>query len=53
MSALRKTTQYLLPVEKREQPGNYDPYPVHDLGAGKIHDDYASLNPKMGSSPPR
>ncbi|WP_299222350.1 class I mannose-6-phosphate isomerase [uncultured Alistipes sp.] len=43
MSALRKTTQYLLPVEKREQPGNYDPYPVHDLGAGKIHDDYASL----------
>ncbi len=43
MNVLRKTTQYVLPLEKTKQPGNYDPYPVHDLGHDKIHCDYASL----------
>ncbi len=43
MSELRKTTQYLLPVEKREQPEGYDPYPLHDLGEGRIFCDYLSL----------
>lgn len=42
MSQLRKTTQYVLPVEKREQNG-YDPYPVHDLGENRIFCDYESL----------
>ena len=43
MSAIRKTTQYVLPVVKTEQPGNYDPYPVHDLGVDKIFSGYESL----------
>lgn len=47
MSDLRKTTQYLLPVEKEEQKGGYDIYPVHDLGGGKIFSDYLSLAKKM------
>ena len=42
MSATRKTTQYILPVEKQAGEG-YDIYPVHDLGEGKIFSDYASL----------
>lgn len=42
MSDLRKTTQFLLPVEKETVPG-YDIYPTHDLGAGKIHSCYLSL----------
>ena len=47
MSDLRKTTQYLLPVEKEEQKSGYDIYPVHDLGDGKIFSDYLSLAKKM------
>ena len=47
MSDLRKTTQYLLPVEKEEQKSSYDIYPVHDLGDGKIFSDYLSLAKKM------
>ncbi len=43
MTELRKTSQILLPVEKQKTDGTYDPYPVHDLGSGKIHCDYASL----------
>lgn len=46
MSDLRKTTQYLLPVEK-EQVKGYDIYPVHELGDGKIFSDYGSLALKM------
>ena len=47
MSDLRKTTQYLLPIEKEEQKSGYDIYPVHDLGDGKIFSDYLSLAKKM------
>ena len=47
MSDLRKTTQYLLPVEKEEQKSGYDIYPVHDLGDGKIFSNYLSLAKKM------
>lgn len=44
MSLLRKTTQHVLPVCKPERAANqYDIYPTHDLGQGKIHCDYASL----------
>lgn len=43
MSALRKTTQYLLPVEKQEQAEGYDLYPLHDLGEERIFCDYLSL----------
>ena len=43
MSKLRNTTQYLLPVTKEPQPGGYDPYPVHDLGSGKIHCGFDTL----------
>ena len=40
--------QYLLPVEKPGAAGeDYDIYPVHDLGRGKIHCDYASLARKI------
>lgn len=40
--------QYLLPVEKPGTAGeDYDIYPVHDLGRGKIHCDYASLARKI------
>lgn len=42
MSQIRKTTQYILPVEKPES-GGYDIYPVHELGEGKIFADYLSL----------
>lgn len=50
MSGLRKTTQYLLPVEKPATDGNgpeYDIYPVHDLGNDRIFADYDSLAVKM------
>ena len=47
MSDLRKTTQYLLPVEKENTEKGYDIYPVHDLGEGKIFSDYVSLARKM------
>lgn len=43
MSQIRNTTQYLLPIEKKSQPGNYDPYPIHDLGDGKIFEGFDSL----------
>lgn len=43
MSALRKTTQYLLPVEKQEPSEGYDLYPLHDLGEERIFCDYLSL----------
>lgn len=42
MAALRKTTQYLLPVEKPASEG-YDIYPVHDLGTGKIFTGFDTL----------
>ncbi len=44
---LRKTTQHLLPVSKEEIKKEYDIYPTHDLGEGKIASDYASLAKKM------
>lgn len=47
MTELRKTTQYLLPVEKDEDVKGYDIYPVHDLGNGMIFSDYESLARKM------
>ena len=47
MKKKKKTTQYLLPVEKEEQKSGYDIYPVHDLGDGKIFSDYLSLAKKM------
>ena len=47
MSELRKTTQYLIPVEKEETWNGYDIYPVHELGPDKIQSDYLSLAKKM------
>lgn len=46
MSDLRKTTQYLLPLEKEPVKG-YDIYPVFDLGDGRIFSDYVSLAREM------
>ena len=44
MSVLRNTTQYVLPVEKPVSGSNqYDIYPTHDLGSGRIFCDYDSL----------
>lgn len=44
MSEIRKTTQYLIPVEKKAPAaGEYDIYPVHDLGAGSVSSDYREL----------
>ena len=42
MSDFRKTTQYILPIEKEDAKG-YDIYPVFDLGEGKISSDYTAL----------
>ncbi len=50
MNEIRKTTQYILPTEKTVQPGNYDPYPVHYLGEGKIKSDYMSLARRLADS---
>lgn len=47
MTELRKTKQLLLPVEKKQQPGSYDPYPVYDLGHDKIHCDFKSLAERL------
>lgn len=47
MSVLRKTTQYILPVEKEEAGDAYDIYPVFDLGEDRIFSDYVSLAKKM------
>lgn len=46
MSVLRKTTQYILPVEKEEAGDAYDIYPVFDLGEDRIFSDYVSLAKK-------
>ena len=46
MSELRRTTQYLLPVEKEEVAG-YDIYPVHALGDDKIFSGYGQLAEKL------
>lgn len=46
MAEFRKTTQYLLPVEK-EQSSGYDIYPTHDLGENKIFADFDSLAKKI------
>ena len=44
MSEIRKTTQYLIPIEKKAPAaGEYDIYPVHDLGAGSVSSDYREL----------
>ncbi len=45
MSLLRKTTQHILPVKKNsnDTKGQYDIYPTHDIGEGKIHGDYGTL----------
>jgi hypothetical protein len=43
---LRKTTQYLMPAQLHEQPGeaaDYNIYPVCALGANKIFNGYVSL----------
>ncbi len=50
MSTLRKTTQYLLPVTKGEQPAGYDLYPAHDLGENKIFCDYISLAKRLAGN---
>ena len=42
MSGLRKTAQYLLPVEKEESAG-YDIYPTHTLGEDSIFSGYGRL----------
>ena len=49
MNRLRKTTQHILPVSKESHgiKGEYDIYPTHDIGEGKIHSDYASLARSM------
>lgn len=48
MSELRKTTQYILPLEKGETGKGYDIYPVHDLGEGTVFSGYAALAGRMG-----
>jgi len=51
MDKLRQTTQYLLPVAKPElYEGEYDIYPVHDLGPDRIRCDYTSLAFQIASS---
>lgn len=47
---MRETTQHILPVikETTDTKGQYDIYPTHDLGDGKIHSDYASLAGLIG-----
>lgn len=54
MTLLRKTTQFVLPVEKPETGVNqYDIYPAHDLGEEKIFCDYMSLARRIAGSPDR
>lgn len=44
MSEIRKTTQRLIPIEKNVPvKTDYDIYPDHDLGAGKVSSDYTTL----------
>ncbi|MGM9741817.1 MAG: class I mannose-6-phosphate isomerase [Candidatus Cryptobacteroides sp.] len=44
MSEIRKTTQYLMPVDKKDPgAGEYDIYPVHDLGEGTVLSDFTEL----------
>lgn len=50
MSQLRNTKQLLLPVEKQQQPGSYDPYPIYDLGHDKIHCDFESLASRLAGN---
>ena len=51
MTLLRKTTQFVLPVEKPETGVNqYDIYPAHDLGEEKIFCDYMSLARRIAGS---
>ncbi len=50
MSQLRNTTQYVLPLTKIAYPGNYDPYPVHDMGTNKIHIGYDTLATRLKGS---
>ncbi len=50
MSTIRKTTQYLLPVRKGNQPAGYDLYPVHELGEDRILCDYLSLARRLAGS---
>ena len=48
---LRKTEQYLLPVEKPEvKEGEYDIYPTHELGEYKIFTGYDSLASRLTGS---
>ena len=51
MTLLRKTTQFVLPVEKPETGVNqYDIYPAHDLGEERIFCDYMSLARRIAGS---
>ena len=44
MEKFRKTSQYLLPLEKPDNtPGQYDVYPTFNLGNGKIKAGFHSL----------
>ena len=44
MSEIRKTTQKIIPVEKKNPgAGEYDIYPLHDLGDGTVSSDYEEL----------
>jgi mannose-6-phosphate isomerase class I len=45
---IRKTAQFLLPEIKPEvKTGQYDLYPTHSLGAGKIHSGFEKLAAEM------
>lgn len=50
MSEIRKTTQYLIPVDKKD-PGAkaYDIYPVHDLGEGAVSSDFDELAKRISA----
>ena len=48
MADLRNTTQELIPVRKTTPPaGDYDIYPVLDVGDNLVHEGYASLARRM------
>ncbi len=51
-NSFRKTAQYLMPFMKPEtSPGNYDIYPAHPLGDGKIHCGMEQLADEMAAHP--
>lgn len=49
IKTIRKTDQYLMPLQKKEAtPGRYDLYPSHSVGEGKICQGFATLASEIG-----